>query len=124
MNLIDSSGWLSYFANTKNAEHFAYPIEKDSNILVPTIVIYEVFKVILREKNEQDAIIAQAYLQQGTVVELTTQLALSASKLSLLNCLPMADSIILATALEYNATIWTQDEHFNRFQNVKFFPHS
>jgi predicted nucleic acid-binding protein len=122
MNLVDSSGWLAFFADEKNASKFAKPLEDTDSLLVPTIIMYEVFKVILREKGEQAAIVVQAHLQQGTIVELSPQLALSASRLSLEHRLPMADSIILSTARSFNACIWTQDEHFSGMTSVKYFP--
>jgi toxin FitB len=122
MNLVDSSGWLAYFADEKNASKFAKPLQDIDNLLVPTIIMYEVFKVILRQRTEQEAIIVQAHMQQGIIVELSSELALLASRLSIENRLPMADSIILATAHAYNATIWTQDEHFSGIKDVKYFP--
>jgi predicted nucleic acid-binding protein len=122
MNLVDSSGWLSFFSDNCNAKNFLLPITNVNALLIPTIVIYEVFKVILRESGEQDALLAQAHLQQGTISELSTETALQASKISLEYRLPMADSIIYATALEHDATIWTQDEHFKDLKNVKYFP--
>ncbi len=121
MNLVDSSGWLAFFSDNCNANNFLLPITNVNVLLIPTIVIYEVFKVILRERGEQDAIIVQAHLQQGTVIELSSETALHASKISLDYRLPMADSIIYATALEHDATIWTQDEHFKDLKNVKYF---
>ena len=121
MNLVDFSGWLAFFAGTKNAVEFAVPLEKSNRLLVPTIVKYEVIKVLLRERGEDAAIIAQAYMQQGTVVDLTVDLATGAAAISLQNRIPMADSIILATALVFGATIWTQDEHFKGMPGIRYF---
>jgi toxin FitB len=86
------------------------------------VTIYAVFKVILRESSENDALQAIIAMQKGTVVDLTASLAIAASKLSLEHHLPMADSIILATAQEFNATLWTQDSNFKNMRNVKYFP--
>jgi toxin FitB len=122
MNLVDSSGWLEYFADGKNAGKFARPLGDAGELLVPTIIMYEVFKVMLREKGEQEAIITQAYMQRGTIVDLSAQLAIAAAKLSLEHKLPMADSIILSTAQTCDAIIWTQDEHFLGIKGVKYFP--
>ena len=121
MNLVDFSGWLAFFAGTKNAVEFAVPLEMSNRLLVPTMVIYEVIKVLLRERGEDAAIIAQAHMQQGTVADLTVELATGAAAISLQNRIPMADSIILATALVFGATIWTRDEHFKGIPGIRYF---
>ena len=122
MNIVDSSGWLSYFADEPNANHFLSPLNDTASLVVPTVTIYEVFKVVLRETSENEALQAAVAMRKGTVVDLTTLLAISASKLSLEHNLPMADSIILATAKEFDATIWTQDSDFKNLDAVKYFP--
>ena len=122
MNVIDSSGWLAYFADEPNAEHFLAPLTDPASLVVPTVTIYEVFKVVFRESGENDALQAAIAMQRGTVVDLTVPLALSASKLSMEHKLPMADSIILATARQFNATLWTQDADFKNITGVKYFP--
>jgi len=122
MNILDSSGWLAYFADEPNAKHFLIPLEDPANLVVPTITIYEVFKVILRESTEDDALQAIIAMQKGTVVDMNVSLAIAGSRLSLEHHLPMADSIILATAQEFNATIWTQNSDFKDIENVKYFP--
>ncbi|MEW6334515.1 MAG: type II toxin-antitoxin system VapC family toxin [Thermodesulfobacteriota bacterium] len=122
MNIVDSSGWLSYFADEPNARHFLAPLNDSASLVVPTITIYEVCKVILRESSENEALQAVIAMQKGRLVELNTSLAVAASKLSLAYDLPMADSIILATAQEYKAIIWTQDADFQNLSNVKYFP--
>jgi predicted nucleic acid-binding protein len=122
MNIVDSSGWLAYFADEPNAEHFLTPLTDTASLVVPSITIYEVFKVVLRESGENEALQAAVAMRRGTVVDLTAALAIAASKLSLAYHLPMADSIILATAKEVNATIWTQDSDFRNRDDVKYFP--
>ena len=122
MNIVDSSGWLAYFADEANAEHFLNPLKDAASLVVPIITVYEVFKVVLRESNENKALQVTAAMQKGTVVDLTAQLAIVASKLSLENGLPMADSIILATAKAYDATLWTQDSDFKNMAGVNYFP--
>ena len=122
MNIIDSSGWLEYFSGGPNAEHFLPPLQESSSLVVPTITIYEVFKVVLREAGENEAIQAIAAMQKGMVVELTASVAMNAAKLSMKHNIPMADSIILATTISYNCIIWTQDSDFENLQRVKFFP--
>jgi predicted nucleic acid-binding protein len=122
MNIVDSSGWLAYFADEPNAKHFQIPLNNPGSLVVPSITIYEVFKVVLRESGENEALQAVVAMQKGKVVDLGTSLALSAARLSLEYQLPMADSIILATAQEFKATIWTQDVDFQNISRVKFFP--
>jgi len=122
MNIVDSSGWLAYFADEPNAKHFLAPLNDPSLLVVPTVTIYVVFKVILRESSENNALQAVIAMQKGTVVDLKASLAIAASKLSLEHDLPMADSIILATAQEFNAILWTQDSDFENMINVKYFP--
>ena len=122
MNIVDSSGWLAYFADEPNARHFLPPLNDAASLVVPTVTIYEVFKVVLREAGENEALQAAVAMRKGSVVDLTTSLAIAASRLSLEYSIPMADSIILATAKEVNATIWTQDSDFKDMDNVKYFP--
>jgi len=122
MNVVDSSGWLAYFADEPNAEHFLSPLKDTDLLVVPTITIYEVFKVVFREASENEALQVTAVMQRGAVIDLTTELAIAASKLSLENGLPMADSIILATAKAYDAILWTQDSDFKNMPGVNYFP--
>ena len=112
MNIVDSSGWLEYFAGGPNADNFSSPLKDSSTLIVPTISIYEVFKVILRESKESEALQAVAAMQKGKIVEVNTSIAINASKISLQYSIPMADSIILSTARAYNCILWTQDADF------------
>ena len=122
MNIVDSSGWLAYFADEPNAKHFLTPLSDSNSLVVPTVTIYEVFKVILRESGENDALQAVVAMQKGTVVDLTPSLAIAASKLSLEHNLPMAERVVLATAREFNTILWTQDSDFKNIRDVKYFP--
>ena len=122
MNVVDTSGWLEYFAEGPNARHFASAVRVPDNLVVPTVTLYEVFKVVLRETDTNAALQAVAALQKGTVIALTPTLAIESAKLSLLHALPMADAIILATAHAHGATLWTQDVHFKDIRGVKYFP--
>lgn len=122
MNVIDSSAWLEYFSDGPNAEHFSDVIEDEAALLIPVITVYEVFKVVLRESSETAALQAVAAMRKGKMVDLTPGLAMEASKLSLYYDLPMADSIILATARRFNCTIWTQDSDLQGIEGVHFFP--
>jgi predicted nucleic acid-binding protein len=120
MNVIDSSGWLEYFTNGNNAGFFAPVIENTADVLVPTITLFEVFKRILMEKNRDDALEAIAMMKECLVIDLDDSLALVAAELSHELKLPMADSIILATARMNAATLWTQDAHFKEIEDVKY----
>jgi predicted nucleic acid-binding protein len=122
MNIVDSSAWLAYFADEPNAKHFMVPLNDPESLIVPTVTIYEVFKVVLRESGEDAALKATMAMHKGTVVALTASLALAAAKLSLAHKLPMADGIILATAHEFKAILWTQDADFKNIKGVKYFP--
>jgi len=120
MNVVDSSGWLEYFADGPQANFFAPPIESTGQLLIPVICVYEVFKNILQQRSEHEALQAMALMQQGRVVDLTSALSMDAAKISFEKKLPMADSIILATAWAYQATLWTQDSDFEGLSSVKF----
>lgn len=120
MNLVDSCGWLEYFADGKNAEFFAPAVEDTENILVPTICLLEVFKRILQQRNEDAALQAIALMQQGHVIDLDRLIALKAAQIGFELNLPLADSVILATAQAHNATIWTQDSDFKNIEGVKY----
>lgn len=120
MNVIDSSAWLSYFAGDKNSAFFAKGIEKPEGLIVPSITITEVFKHILRHADEESALVAIAHMKQGQVVNLDSDLAISAASYGVMYKLPLADSIVYATAQKYDATIWTQDIDFKELENVEF----
>lgn len=120
MNVVDSSGWLEYLADGANAEFFASAIEATEMLIVPAISLYEVFKKLLLERGEQDALRAVAQMFQGRVVELDAALALEGARISAVLKLPMADSIILATARAHQATLWTQDVDFEGIEGVEY----
>ncbi|MCK5145207.1 type II toxin-antitoxin system VapC family toxin [bacterium] len=121
MNIVDSSGWLEFFSGGANANKFEEPLSDVENLLVPSITIYEVFKVILREKNENSALKGIAAMKQGQVIDLSAEIAMSGAVISLYNKIPMADSIIWATAKKFDATVWTQDSDFKNMPKVKYF---
>lgn len=122
MNVIDSSAWLSYFASDDNSAVFAEPIENLSKLLVPSVTITEVFKNVLRQRGEEAALIVTAHMEQGRVIPLNSELAKDAAKFGVLHKLPLADSIIFATAQKFSAAIWTQDSDFEGLANVKYIP--
>ena len=120
MNVVDSSGWIEYAADGENAEFFKRPIRDVENLLVPTVCLYEVFKIVLRQFGEETALELIGQMSSGTLVDLDRQIAINAAKISTELKLAMADSIILATARLHNATLWTQDEHFKDLDGVKY----
>lgn len=120
MNLVDSSAWLEYFADGPNAGFFAPAIERTRDLLVPTIVVFEVYKRVLQQRHERAALEAVSVLQHGQLIELTASLAIAAAQISHHEKLPVADSIILATARAQNATIWTQDSDLKEMDRVKY----
>lgn len=124
MNVVDSSAWLAYFADEPTADAFAPVIEDTAALVVPVICLYEVFKVILREKGEDDAFQVVAAMQQGLTVDLDSNLALEAATLGLAENLAFADSIVYAVAKSYGATLWTQDAHFAGKAGVNYIPKS
>ncbi len=120
MNIVDSSGWLEYFADGPNASFFSRPLAKTSDLVVPSITIFEVFKVVLRQRGESDALQAVALMQQGSVVDLTAEISILAARVSIECRLPMADSIILATSRVHEAVIWTQDSDFEKIDGIQY----
>ena len=120
MNIVDSSGWIEYFAEGANAGFFAPSIRNVDELIVPTICIYEVFKRLLAERDEDSALLSVGLMSHGREVELNRNIAIDAAQISRELKLAMADSIILATARAYNATLWTQDEHFKDIEGVKY----
>ena len=117
-NVVDSSGWLEYLADTDRASLFADAIEDTANLFVPVISIYEVFKKVLRERGEDSALQVASVMQSGFVIDLDSALALESARYQL----PLADSLIYASAQRHDATLWTQDEHFKDLPNVRYFP--
>jgi predicted nucleic acid-binding protein len=122
VNLVDSSAWLEYFADGPNAGRFAPPIQAVRELLVPTVVVLEVTRRVLQQRGEDAALQAAALLHQGQVVPLDASLALAAAQVGVREGLPMADSVIAATARRYGATIWTMDSDFEGWPGVKYFP--
>lgn len=120
MNVVDSSGWLEYIADDPNADFFTSAIENTKELVVPAISLYEVFKRVHQQHGENAALKVAAHMLQGQVIDLDAPLALRAAKVSVEYGLPMADSMILATALKLEATLWTQDVHFKAIEGVRY----
>ena len=121
MNIIDSSCWLEYLMDTEIGAIIAPVIESPGSLVVPTITIYEVYKKLLAEKGEEYALDVVSYMQTGMVVELSAELSLSAAQISRKHKLPMADSIIYATAQRYSAVVFSCDKHFKNVPNIQYF---
>ena len=122
MNVVDSSAWLSYLAGDSNADKFAAAIENVKELIVPSISMTEVFKRVLQQRGEEFAIEVIAHMKEGKVIDLDSVLAIDAAAYGFELKLPLADSIIFATAKKYNATLWTQDGDFKDLEGVKYFP--
>lgn len=120
MNLVDSSGWLEFFADGANAGFFAKAITDTGRLLVPTISLLEVFKRVLQQRGEDAALQAVAHMRQGSVVALDADIALAAAHLGVAHKLPLADSVMLATARRYGAALWTQDADFEGIDGVRY----
>jgi len=121
MNVVDSSAWMAYLANDRHADIFARPIQDSENLLVPSITLTEVFKSILRQRDERSALMAVTRMQSGRVIDLDSSLAVEAAAIGLQFKLPLADSIIYATAQRYDAVLWTQDADFEGLEGVRYF---
>jgi len=120
MNVVDSSGWVEYFTKGTNTKFFIPPIQDSENLLVPSICIYEVFKRLLLDTGEENALLAVGIMCYGHEVELNRKIAIDAAQISIDLKLAMADSIILATVRAHDATLWTQDVHFKDIQGVRY----
>ena len=122
MNLVDSSGWLEYFSNGKNADIYAPAIENSSQLVVSTINIYEVFKLVYQQRGEEAALMAAAVMLRGKVVDVSTRLAMEAARFSADQKVPLADSLIYLTARRNEAVLWTQDKALEPFEMVNYTP--
>ena len=121
MNVVDSSGWLEYFADGPNASAFARPIEAIQSLIVPTLSLFEVFKRVSQQRSEDEALRAIAVMEQAKVVDLDRATALEAARLVIQHRIAMADSVMLATAQRHSATLWTQDADLDRLPGIKYF---
>lgn len=117
-NVVDSSAWLEYLADSPRAPRFAKAIEDARHLIVPVVTLYEVFRKVRRDRGADEALQAVAAMLHGTVVDVDVSLALEAGQLDL----PMADSLIYATVVRHGATLWTQDADFEGLAGVKYFP--
>lgn len=121
MNIVDSSAWLAYFSDDNSASHFAPAIEDTDELLVPSITITEVFKAVLRQRDEASALTVIAHMMAARVIPLDAELAIASADPGLHHHLPLADSIIYATARRCDAVLWTQDTDFKGLPGVRYF---
>jgi predicted nucleic acid-binding protein len=122
MNLVDSSGWLEYFGQGNNAEEFAPILQNSAELIVSAINLYEVFKRVAAQRGEEEGLQAVAFMKTAEIIDVDQEIALQAAVLSTQHHLAMADSLILATAQQFNALLWTQDEHFKGLEGVNYIP--
>jgi predicted nucleic acid-binding protein len=120
LNVVDSCGWLEYFANGRNAGFFAPVLEDTESLLVPSLCIFEVCKRVALQRGEAAARQAAEFMAQGTPLPLNVDTALVAALYSAEHQLPMADSLILIAAREHQATLWTQDTDLKGHKGVKY----
>lgn len=121
-SVVDSSGWIEFFTNGTNASSFEEPILATAELIVPSITIFEVYRWVLREVGEKEALIVTSAMRQGSVVNLDASLATSAADLAHRMKLPMADGIIWTTARQFGATVYTQDADLAGFDSVLYIP--
>jgi len=122
VNVVDSSGWIEYLVEGPNVAFFGGPLRDVENLLVPSISILEVYRYVLRERGRQDALAVAASMRQGRVLALDESLAIEAAEIGIVNGLPLADSIIYASAQAHDAMLWTQDADFKGLDGVKYQP--
>ena len=120
MRVVDSSGWLEVFVDGPLADKYEKYLSDASEVVTPTVVLYEVYKKIRRECSEEEALIAAAQIQKTHLVPLTEALALAAADISLEHRLAMVDSIVYATALSHRAQLISSDADFARLPNVTY----
>ncbi len=123
MNVVDSSGWIEYLSRGRNLDAFVEPIYNSDELLVPSVVISEVFRRIYRMFDEEEAYNAVSRMLVNTVVNLDANIAVLTGELSIVHRLALADSIIYSTARVYSATLWTQDSDFEGLEGVRYIPH-
>ncbi len=121
MNVVDSSAWIAFFKDEPHAEKFAGPISNTNKLLVPSITLTGVFKFICRHQDGYHALAAISQMKKGLLVPLESNLAVTAAEIGLKLQLPLADSIIYATARKFDAVLWTQDVDFKNLPGVEYF---
>jgi len=118
MILVDSFGWIEYLAGSKLAERYEGYLANLAEVITPTIVLYEVYKKLRRERREEEALLVVAQIMKTKTVPLSEEIALSAAEVSLKHTLPMADAIVYATAMKEACPVVTSDPHFKGLDDV------
>jgi toxin FitB len=118
--VVDSCGWVERFAGSPHGELYAAAIQDPAEILVPAVCLTEVFRLLAREAGEPAALVGVGVMRQARVVALDADLAIGAARVGQALGLPLADSIIYATAQAHGAEMWTHDEHFRGLPGVRF----
>ena len=119
MNVVDSTGWLEYFADSPDADFFAPAVEDVEHLIVPSICVLEVYERVLEQAGENEALQAIALMRQGQLVDLDTSIAVSAAMLGKELQLPLADAVVFATARRHGATVWTRRSALERLDDVR-----
>ena len=122
MNVVDSSGWIEFFVGGPNADFFETPLSAADELLVPSVIVFEVYRYVLLNEGREKALSVAATMRQGRVIDLDTGLVIEAAELGASHGLPLADSIIYGSALSYEATLWTQDADFDGLDHVEYRP--
>lgn len=121
MNVVDSSCWIEYFQDSPRADLFATPVEDRSRLLVPTVALFEVWKVLSRALEPRLIDTCLDVMRRGRVVDLTDGRAIAAAQVARQHGLAMADAIMYSIALEHGATFWTQDADYDGLPGVRYF---
>jgi predicted nucleic acid-binding protein len=121
LKLVDSSGWIEFFTNGPLATRYAPFLSAEHEVLTPTIVVYEVYKLIKRERSEEEALVAVSLMQRTRIVPLSEMIALTAADLALEHGLAMADAIVYATARTEGVQVVTSDADFEGLPEVLYY---
>ncbi len=121
--IVDSSGWIEYFVGGPNADRFSAAIERTEDLIVPAITLTEVYRWMLREATESDALAAVTVMKQGKVIPLDDQLSILSAEVGFRHKLPLADGIIYTTAKLHEADLITQDADMEGLPNVIYVRH-
>ena len=122
MIIVDSCGWLEWFTDGRLADKYQGYLADQDNLLVPAIILYEVYKILKREVGEEKALLAAGYMKNSLIIPLDETLALAVADIALQESLAMADAIIVAVSRFYNCTVISSDSDLKDQTNVKFIP--
>lgn len=120
MYLVDTCGWIEWITDNQLASQFEGYLEHLEELIVPTLIQFELYQWIERELNEEKALEIVGITEQAQVIPLSTRIALDAAELSKQHKLAMADAIIYATAQSQQANLITADKHFKDLPHVTY----